>query len=69
MKRVSRAQLRGKPLDKDCYGCNISKNEYGPNDNRCFCYGLVDPGGDSIDKCRGCGAFADNAKAPRRDEK
>ena len=30
----SRAQLRGKPLDKDCYKARISTHEYGPNDNR-----------------------------------
>ena len=40
MKTISRAVMRGKPLDKDCKRAYISKHEYGPNDNRCFCNGL-----------------------------
>lgn len=36
---LDRAVVRGKPLDKDCKRANVSKHEYGPNDNRCFCYG------------------------------
>lgn len=36
MKTISRAVMRGKPLDKDCKRAYISKHEYGPNDNRCF---------------------------------
>ena len=30
MKLVSRAQLRGRPLGKDCEKAKISKHEYGP---------------------------------------
>ena len=69
MKLVSRAQLRGRPLDKDCEKAEISKHEYGPDDNRCFCYGLVDQDGDSISECRECGAFAYNATPLVRGEK
>ena len=52
MKRVSRAQLRGKPLDDDCRIAGISKHECGPDDPRCFCYGLKDMMTDDlVDKC------------------
>jgi hypothetical protein len=43
MKTISRAVVRGKSLDEDCKTTNVSKHEYGPNDNRCFCYGLYVP--------------------------
>lgn len=39
---ITRATLRGKPLDDDCKIAKISKHEYGMNDDRCYCYGLVD---------------------------
>ncbi len=38
----NRAIQRGKPLDKDCYGCKTTTGEYGQNDDRVFCYGLED---------------------------
>ena len=41
-------------------------NEYGPQDNRLFCYGLVDCSTESyLEKCINCEAFVDNAKAVR----
>ena len=66
MKKVNRAQLRGKPLDEDCKKANTTKYEYGPDDNRIFCYGLY-PGCndfDVLDKCRECRAYAYNALPP-----
>ena len=36
-----RAKLRGIPLDDDCKKAKISLHEYGPDDNRKFCYGAV----------------------------
>ena len=42
MKRCTRADLRGKPLDKDCKIAKISTNEYGPEDNRKYCYGGIE---------------------------
>ena len=61
MKLVSRAQLRGRPLDKDCEKAEISKHESGPDDNRCFCYGLIDLSTELLlDKCRNCGACVMN---------
>ena len=41
-KVISRAEMRGRQLDDDCKNAKISKNEYGIDDNRCFCYGLRD---------------------------
>ena len=68
MKRVSRAQLRGKPLDDDCRIAGISKHECGPDDQRCFCYGLKDMMTDDlVDKCWDCPAYAMNA-TPLKEE-
>ena len=63
MKRCSRADLRGKPLDKDCKIAKISTNEYGPEDNRKYCYGLIEMSTEeTLEKCNKCGAFVFNAK-------
>ena len=66
MKTISRDVIRGKPLDYDCLSANISKHEYGPNDNRCFCYGLYVPFNDweIQQKCLECKAYVFNAKPP-----
>lgn len=69
MKRVSRAQLRGKPLDEDCkiYGM-ISRYEYGEEDNRCFCFGLINPMYEDYEqKCRDCKAWSRNAEPPKEE--
>ena len=56
-----RARLRGKQLDTDCYRAKISKYEYGPKDNRKFCYGLMDMDTECVlRKCIECGAFIGN---------
>ena len=63
MKMVNRAILRGKKLDDDCKKANTTINEYGPQDNRVFCYGLVDCSTDSyLEKCITCVVFINNAK-------
>ena len=62
---ISRAKIRGKKLDEDCKRANISTNEYGPDDDRVFCYGLVDCSTDElIEKCKNCKALAYNATPP-----
>ncbi|WP_206457904.1 hypothetical protein [Anaerovorax sp. IOR16] len=62
-----RAKLRGKPLDEDCKKAIISTCEYGPTDNRKFCYGLCEPSTEEVlEKCKGCKAFVDNAEPPIR---
>ena len=68
IRRQSRAALRGKPLDDDCKKAHTTTNEYGPNDNRVFCYGLEDARYDELlDKCRNCPAHWSNAEPPRED--
>ena len=63
MKMVNRAILRGEKLDDDCKKANTLTNEYGPQDNRLFCYGLVDCSTESyLEKCINCEALVDNAK-------
>ena len=59
---ISRAKLRGKKLDEDCKRAYTTTNEYGSDDDRVFCYGLVDCSTDDlIEKCRNCKALAYNA--------
>ena len=63
MKRVTRAELRGRKLDDDCKKAHTTSHEFGENDNRVFCLGLCDIESDYIlDKCWSCGAFAYNAE-------
>ena len=63
MKKVNRAVLRGKPLDSDCKSANTTTGEFGNDDKRIFCYGLIDAMNDEyLTKCKECGAFVYNAK-------
>lgn len=58
----TREDMRGKMLDRDCYRAEISRHEGGLDDDRYFCYGLVDKATDDyLSKCHECGAFAHNA--------
>lgn len=67
---ISRAKLRGKKLDEDCKRAYTSTNEYGPDDDRIFCYGLVDYSTDElIEKCKNCKALAYNATPPQEERK
>lgn len=66
MTRVTRADLRGKPLEPYCKKANTTTGEYGKEDNRVYCYGLYQNNisglGDWIaDCCRKCKAYVDNA--------
>lgn len=59
--KMTRADLRGKPLDSDCRKANTSRGERGADDMRVFCYGRADGMTDELlDKCRRCGALAWN---------
>lgn len=50
---ISRAKIRGKKLDEDCKRACTSTNEYGSDDDRVFCYGLIDCSTDElIEKCK-----------------
>lgn len=60
MKRVTRAQLRGKPLDADRkrWG-KPDPYQFGRKDKRCFCTGMLDRMTDDfVDKCRECAAWS-----------
>ena len=62
MKRVSRAQLRGRPLDSLCKKAYTTTHEYGRDYKRVFCYGFEDSMTDEPEElCRVCGAFIRNA--------
>ena len=63
MKKVNRARLRGKPLDKDCISANTTTGEFGDYDCRVYCYGYTDcETEETLTKCKECGAFVYNAK-------
>lgn len=63
MKKITRAELRGKPLDKECYRANRTTNECGKKDNRVFCFGLYAEFSDCdiCEKCLNCKAYIGNA--------
>lgn len=62
---ISRAKLRGRKLDEDCKRACTSTNEYGLDDDRVFCYGLIDCSTDDLtEKCRNCKALAYNVTPP-----
>lgn len=62
--RKTRAELRGSRLDAACREARTTKHEFGPDDERVFCYGLLDCDGIYADECCECGAFVWNALPP-----
>ena len=55
--------LRGKPLELDCKSAKTTTGEFGNDDRRVFCYGIIDCETDEyLTKCKKCGAFEYNAK-------
>ena len=57
MNKITRADLKGKKLNDFCYKANRSTHEGGPNDNKVYCYGLIDKKTDElIDECFNCKA-------------
>lgn len=68
MKRITRKQLRGKPLDSLCKKANTTTNEYGLEDKRVFCCGIWEAMTDEpIEICRACKAFVQNEE-PSKEE-
>ena len=66
---ISRAKIRGEKLDEDCKKAYTTSNEYGLDDDRVFCYGLVDYSTDElIEKCKNCKALAYNS-TPQEERK
>lgn len=62
--RKTRAELRGRRLDAACHEARTTKHEFGPDDERVFCYGLLDCDEVYADECCECGAFVWNALPP-----
>ena len=63
---INRAKLRGKPLDADCKRAHTSRYEYGLEDDRVFCFGIIDcKESIFLPKCMRCRAFVNNAEPPR----
>lgn len=61
-RKIRRSRIRGKQLDTDCTRAHIARNEYGEEDNREFCYGLMDRMTEEVlDKCKECKAYVYNA--------
>ena len=61
-----RSKLRNKPLDYDCKKANTTTHEYGQEDNRVYCLGICDSMTDeTLEKCKICGAFVENATEPK----
>ena len=64
---MNRAELRGKKLEYFCKDANTTKNEFGKNDNRIFCYGLNDKSTEElIDECKKCKANVIHAEPLER---
>ena len=61
MKTIGRDKIRGKHMDGDCYSAKTTRHEFGENDNRVFCYGLMDSADNILPKCLKCKAYVDNA--------
>ncbi len=63
---ISRRILRGKKLESECKRARTAAHQYGKNDDRVFCYGLIDCMNDEfLAECVTCGAFVDNAEPPQ----
>lgn len=63
----NRAQMRGKPLSKDCYRANASYHEY-VTDGHDFtgCYGLMDWPENVNEECLECGAYVHGGEFEKR---
>ena len=67
-KTIGRDKVRGKLLEHNCYDAKVSRYEYGPDDPRCFCYGLQDAMTDEyLPQCKSCKAFVSNATPPEEE--
>lgn len=67
--KKNRRQLRGKPLLANCHKAKLTTNEYGANDKRKFCYGLVDKTTDFyLNQCIDCNALVIFAEPIGKDD-
>lgn len=64
---IGRGKQRGKPLEWFCKSATVLKYEFGENDKRCVCLGLINmDNGEILEECIKCGAYAINAKPPKK---
>ena len=63
MKKITRADLLGHPLDNFCREAKTTTHEFGKQDNRVFCFGRYEEMNDMIcSQCKKCKAYVYNAK-------
>ena len=68
MKKISRADLIGKPLNFECRRAKTTRGEYGKEDNRVFCYGLYKDKMEEIrEECLNCKAYVNNAEPLKKE--
>ena len=61
MKTIGRDKIRGKRMEHDCYSAKTSRHEFGEDDPRVFCHGLLDTADNILPKCLKCKAYTYNA--------
>ena len=67
-KTIDRKHLRNAPLLPFCGKAHTTRHEYGPDDNRVFCYGVIDKMTDEyLVACKKCKAFVSNS-TPQKEE-
>ena len=60
-RKMTRAELRGRALDGDCYMAETKSEIRGEDDKRVFCCGRVNGStGEATKKCISCAAYMDN---------
>lgn len=69
MKRITRAQLRGRKLDELCRKAHTAPCNSGPEGYcKVFCYGTYDAMTDEpLHMCLNCGAFVRNETPPEEE--
>ena len=68
-KTIDRKHLRNAPLHWFCGKAYTTRHEYGPDDNRVFCYGTVDMMTDEyLVACKKCKAFVYNSTPPKEEQ-
>ena len=61
-KTIDRKHLRTAPLHPFCIKAHTTRHEYGLDDNRVYCYGVIDKMTDEyLIACKRCKAFVNNS--------
>ena len=65
-KTIDRKHLRNAPLLPFCVKAHTTRHEYGPDDNRVFCYGVIDMRTDEyLVACKKFKEFVSNSTPPK----